>query len=298
LAGRGYLVHTFFGGKHRLFNRFLKSLDLSPSDPESLFQMNCVNNLLTNVLNAKAPFGGLGEPPQGGLGRAPFFALDLNRMIGEAPLSELDVNFPVEGLEHLHSAMQGGGGVILVSSHGTAARRVAHRLLARRLGIDKIQTISHNAPFREGSFKDVPVHSLPSTVEASLYAEVGLQALRLLQQGRLVLIVADHDTRGPGSTYQIHVGDRSYTIKGGFAELALDTGAMVLPHFGRYLEDGRLLLTILPPLSVGNGTRAEQINSMVRQYEAFVNDALRRHPEMVDWHIMADHLRRHHLVTA
>ena len=72
----------------------------------------------------------------------------------------------------------------------------------------------------------------------------------------------------------------------------MNTGAQVVPAFGRFDEAGRLWLEFLPPLEVPAGTREVQVQSLMDQYARFVNEAIRKHPEMLFWKRMVTHLNR------
>ena len=108
-------------------------------------------------------------------------------------------------------------------------------------------------------------------------------------------MVSDTFAPGPGRTYHIRIGDRRYEVKPGFAELALNTGAAVIPVFGRFIERSRLLLEFRPALEAGAGTREQQIQSLITQFEQFANQTLRQYPDMVLWKRMAVHLKRSRL---
>jgi hypothetical protein len=280
-AGRPYVWGLVYWWKGRLFHRFLRSVGLPSPDPQ-LFRRAVANNLLFKLVERKRPF-------RGPAGQA--FSLDRRRLMESAPLSDVEALFPVTGLEHLESALQAKRGVILISVHGSAESRVAHRMLARRLGGVKPQVIAHNLAVDDSTFsghRDL----MPPVVAGAVYAEVAFYGQKLLQQGRIIHIGGDTFAEGPGRTFSIPVGDRLYEVKPGFAELALNTGASVIPSFGRFLEDGRLLLELLPPFDPGRGPRDEQIQNLIGQYTAFVNMVLKKYPEALFWKRLRVHLSR------
>jgi len=292
VADRAYLRKTIFFDHRRLFRRWLASLNLVPENPEALQRMYIANNLLFRLLDALSPFR---EPRTDLLegGAAPLFFRERRTLIDETPIDQLDDQFPIEGLLHLQEAIRRGLGVILVSLHGMAGNsRTAQRILARRLGIAPIHTVTYNAPFEDGDFDEADRDRLSAAVASSLSGEVALQGERLLEHGAVIHIIPDFDRRVPGPTYRITVGNSTFAIKAGFAHLALNTGASVLPVFGRFLENGRLVLSILPALETPQGARDDQIHSLIEQYEAFVNAALRNHPEMMTWEWLRQHFGR------
>jgi len=96
---------------------------------------------------------------------------------------------------------------------------------------------------------------------------------------------------GPGQTYAVVIGDREYLLKPGFAELALNTGAPVIPVYGSLEHGLRTRIDFWPPLDPGRGTRDEQIERLMKLYEAFVNERIRKQPESITWKKMRNHLK-------
>ena len=92
------------------------------------------------------------------------------------------------------------------------------------------------------------------TAAFTMNAEIALYGQKILQEGGVVNFASDtKDVRG--RTYKVSMGNRLYQIKGGFAEMALNTGAIVIP-FNRYcLPDGRVQMEFFPPLQPGDGPR-------------------------------------------
>jgi hypothetical protein len=130
---------------------------------------------------------------------------------------------------------------------------------------------------------------MPADVAGAVYGELAYHRQTLLRSGAIVHVAGDTFAPGPGMTYLVRIGDRRYELKAGFAELALNTGASVIPSCARFLEDGRLLHLLLPPLDAGRGTREQQIQHLLDQYAAYVTDEHRAHPAMT-WKRMWNHL--------
>jgi lauroyl/myristoyl acyltransferase len=284
-------VNAVYRRQQALFLRFLDSLGLPRDRRAGLFRSNLINNLLLKVTQARGSFSGLRK-----YGKDRFttpLVLERKKFIYEAPLESLEEEFPMEGYEGLRQAYQAGRGVILLSFHGTPLSLHVTRLLARKLGSPKIQTISHNSPLWQSALHDVGKDNLPSALAASLYAEAAYHGLQLLQQGSVgsvVQILADKFAKAPGRTYLIPIGDRAYTIKTGFAELSLNTGAPLIPFYAMFLEDGRLKTILQTPLDPGPGDREQQIESLVHQYGRFMDSTLRNHPEILSWVKIRNHL--------
>lgn len=293
IAARTSIRTIFFRKQELEFVRFVSSLGLVPEDRNDALRASLVNNVLFNVVEARPPFGEAALRDGPGASSLLQWGTERRRLIEEAPAEELDQRFPIEGIQYLQEAMRKRRGVVLLSIHGTAgANRVALRILARRCGLPPIETISQTAALRDFTENAATWDRLPAAVAASLSAEVALQGQGLLRQGAVIHIAGDGGRRGPGRTYSMRVGDRIYAIKAGFAQLALENDADVLPICGRFTQDGRMQLSILPPLQARGGSRDDQVASLIQQYEDFANSAMRRHPEMVVWARMAKHLRQ------
>jgi phosphatidylinositol dimannoside acyltransferase len=101
------------------------------------------------------------------------------------------------------------------------------------------------------------------------------------------------DTSDPyGHSHQIALAGRAYQIKSGFAELALNTGAKIIPHFGGCLADGRPQLNLLPPFDPGDGDRGKQVENLIRQYASFINEVWANSPEVIHWKRIKIHFSR------
>lgn len=212
----------------------------------------------------------------------------LAKLVVATPLEQLNENFPVNGLIHLQNALQEGKGVILLSFHGvmTPTRFLT---LEQRIGM-KVFTISYRTPL-EQSGHNKNSQELTNSIGSTMNAEIALFGQRQLQQGGIVNIIGD--TSDPyGQAHQITLGGRAYRIKSGFAELALNTGAKIIPHFGGSLADGRPELNLLPPLDPGNGSRSEKIEKLVRDYTAFINHVWVTRPEVLRWMKIKKHFSR------
>jgi KDO2-lipid IV(A) lauroyltransferase len=239
------------------------------------------------VMEGWAPFRAVRALPRS----SSRFSLDRHRLIEATPVDRLDEQFPVDGLRYLRNAHQLGRGVILLAFHGTPAHRVAIQILGRRLGGLQIQTISHNTPLRESSLQEIRKDEVPSEMAAGLYAQVAYHGQQLLRHGNVIHIAPDRSAAAPGPMYQFVIGDREYTIKTGFAELALNTGAAVIPIYGRYLADCRLQTILLPPLDSGAGARQAQVANLLQQYAQFMESIIRENPEILSWLKIGNHFR-------
>ena len=282
LAARRGLAALVFRSQQRMFERFLLSVGVPAGHAAQRFRNNIVANLWKVLLQQGHLFGAHKEST---------FIRALQQMLESAPVSELDMHFPVDGLHHLEGAFAAGRGVVLVCLHGASEGPFVTRLLSRRLGGEPIQTLSHRLAYEASAFRDYR-HLLPSALAGSMYAELAYYAQLLLEAGKIVRLFSDHLGPGPGDPYEFNVGDRLYQMKPGFAELALNTGAAVIPTFGRVDAQGRLHLVLRPPLDPGTGDHREQLRWLSDQFAAFMNYVVATYPETLQWEMMKNHLRR------
>jgi len=211
-------------------------------------------------------------------------------LLDAIPVGQMSEHFPISGAEYVKQAYERGKGVILLTFHGTpnGHRRWA---LERFLGVEKIPTISWRAPAKQSQYRDAMYHR-PETVASTMNSEIAFYGQRLLQEGRIINIAADASDNY-GTRYRVKLAGREYQVKSGFAELALNTGAAIIPHYTTCLPDGRVQLNLLKPLEAGEGDRDEKIERLIGEYFAFINDVWVTHPEAIRWDRMKGHYSRH-----
>ena len=276
------LTRILLWRKRRLFRRYLLSIGLQGDEAAKVFHRNVATNLLFHVFGAGRLFRH---------GGTSVFEADRGALLESAPLDVLAQRCLVNGMPLLEEARSRGRGVILLSFHGTAWGRFARRALSRFLSDAPIQAIALRMAENQTEYRGRR-DLMPDAVAGSLYAELGVHAQTLLRQGGLLHMNNDTSGHGPGRRYDLDLGDRRHSIRAGFAELAINTGAAVLPIYARFLEDGSLQIEIQPAFTVPRGTREQQVLALVAQYGDFINVALKQHPEMMLWKKMRHHLRR------
>jgi amino acid adenylation domain-containing protein len=278
--------------RHRkaLFRQWLCDL----SDISSEVQGNFELNLLTNMF-FRMPRSVLGRDKNATVEishykSSPYlFWRSLGEKIENSTIQQLEEGFPISGLDYLAEAYQKGKGVILVSYHGTP-HPGGFLPLSKVLGLDWIPTISYQIAIRRSKYQ-ANREEISGTAAATLNAEIALFGQKKLQEGKIVSYFSDtNDTRG--RTYNVSMGGRAYQMKAGLAEMALNTGAAIIP-FSRYcLPDGRIQMEFLPELQAGDGNRQDQVTKIIQDYAAFIEQSWRRHPEGASWIKMRRHLER------
>ena len=282
LASQRWVQAGVYRRQRGLFRRFAASMGLPHRQAAARFGASVVANLTMKLDQGREPLKG---------SRRSRLRRERRGLVGDLPLERLDAVFPLKGFEHLQAAHSAGRGVILVGLHGTALHAGAKQAIARRTGLDSIPTIARRMPHQQSYLWGAGFgHRVPVDVRDALQAEIAFHGQQLLRQGRIVQILPDVIGGGPG-TLPVIIGDRVYSLRPGFAELALNTAAAVVPAFGRFLEDGRLLTEFRSPLEAGQGTREQQVRSLLQAYAAFVTDVCRHMPEIVLWKKMRNHLK-------
>ncbi len=187
------------------------------------------------------------------------------RRAGRSPWDEIRPWFPITGVEHLHKALSAGLGVVLVNAHFGGGRLVP--LVLVRAGYE-VLTIEYRHILSdvgaEVDLAGLTVVELRNTFKA----RAAIQAVRRLREGKIVHLAGDgFDTKAVDSV-RLEFFGRRRLLAIGFAEMALETGAAVLPLFAPFDDRGRVHVEILEPLDPGGETldRGQRIDGMVRQY--------------------------------
>ena len=280
----------FYSRRYDLFATWLKDIQGNSDNADELFQRSMVTNLNYRLRlfknNKKADKTLRDSDIQSEIAElkssTSIYWSSLGELIESTISDEFDKFFPIVGLHHLTDAISMGKGVILLSFHGVMAP-LRFLPLKWRLGID-ITTISYQIALAQSNLAKDALNSGP--IRSTMNAELALFGHRILQNGGVINILGD-SSDPYGKEYQITVGGRAYPIKTGFAELAINSGAIVLPHFGRVLPDGRPEMIILPPLE-----DSETIEQLMQQYQAFINDVWIHYPEVVRWVKIQNHYKK------
>lgn len=174
--------------------------------------------------------------------------------------------FSARGVEHVTGALAAGRRVLVANSHYGAAQCVP--LMLARLGL-RLHSVECCDPFRALGLERPPTLSVISTADHFL-ARVAVEARRALLEQGLICIAADGYVTQRGLTLPFH--GRARTFAAGFAELALDADAVVVPASAPIDDRGRVALTIAPPLVEPDRSapRAERRRALIEQYATWL----------------------------
>lgn len=188
----------------------------------------------------------------------------------------------VDGLHHLHDALDTGRGVILALPHvgnweaaGLRASAEDARVLAvaEELGNERI--VQWFIRMRNLMEIDVLVARRGSRVTAEL--------LKRLQAGGVVALPSDRDIKGRGVEVEFF-GERT-TLPAGPSALAERTGAVLLPVATFFGSGGTFAFEVHAPLEIASGdTREERVAGTAQSLAHAFEDIIRREPEQ--WHLV------------
>ncbi len=211
-------------------------------------------------------------------------------ILNEAPDSEVEAFFPVTGMDHVTNARQQGRGVILMSYHNSITRLSSY-VSKCRLGLDALQTISTvDAEKRSPYWDEIRSHKINPAIVQGLHAGAAFQGQQQLARGEIVTMLSDQNQKPNPGTFHANVAGHRYRLKSGFADLALLTGATIIPQMTRVTREGKILTNFLLPFEIHGEDRQAQLDSLTRQYANFLTYCWQTAPETFFWGIVTKHL--------
>jgi KDO2-lipid IV(A) lauroyltransferase len=180
----------------------------------------------------------------------------------------------IDGLEHLIKARDSGRGAIVVGAHagnpemsvqGLAAEGVLFFALAETLQPPALFAFTNKLRMVHGHiYREISVGALRETV-------------RRLKEGGLVAILVDRDVTNSGVPMEFFGEVTDMPL--GAIELAMRTGADVMPAFSTRLPGYRFRASIHPPINlIRTGDFEADVRANARQVLNLLEDQLRAHP--------------------
>lgn len=175
----------------------------------------------------------------------------------DGPAAAVEARIVVDGWPHVAQAQAAGRGTLFVLSHyGLTRAFIAY--MARRGFNGPVLRMQAGTRMKAAGVALTPQNQLLQTARDLAAAQQALAA------GGSAMIVADGGLGRAGVTRPFYGQQRLFRT--GFAELALISGAAVLPVSAVTDDGGRLLITIFPPLAVPDGPHAAQVAALIAQY--------------------------------
>jgi KDO2-lipid IV(A) lauroyltransferase len=192
----------------------------------------------------------------------------------------------VVGWEYFEDCRRDDAGLILLPVH-TQFSRLVVRYLRHRGHVGLMLGLTDETLDRMG-------FTTPSAKQFELARQMHA-AKHLLRRGGIVFNAPD-SPQHLDSSRSVEFFGRQRKLATGFAELALTTGAHVVPLAHRFSPRGFFILEFGAPFhALGPpSTHDERVDSLVGQYAGFLRDHWRRYP----WDIQWGQLRRHGLLPA
>ena len=258
------------------FNRWLDVLEYQ-TDPAAAFSRFIIADLTHSFGWIKnydpLPRVGNGQPPTSN--QTVFVRSLLEKLKTVTKEEDLDW-IPINGFHHFRSAIEDGNGVILLSLHSNV-RFDLSPIIEKLAGIPPMITVSFNLG-KFGKYGKDPSKAGYFDLVAS-NAEVAADALNHLRAGRVLQIFSDtQDSRTKNYTADLLGKPRNF--KAGFAELAVKTGAAIIPTYNYIDDQNRVSRAFLPPLHSDQSSYDGKILDMVEQYARFIESSWKNHPEI------------------
>lgn len=153
------------------------------------------------------------------------------------------------GGEHLAAALVTGRPIVLVGTH-TAIRNTALKLVIEQQAMRPLWTLDYTP--------SGPLDAITKVMTAH----------ERLRQGGLVLVTGDGAQGKQG--IELPIGGQRWLFRVGGAELALDTGAILLPVFNTLVHSGHITVSFFAPFATTAQTRPRQVEELTRQYAALL----------------------------
>lgn len=191
--------------------------------------------------------------------------------------AEIRKNIRIEGVKHIDSAQKKGKGVLLLTGHVgnwemslfiTDLTPYCITGVYKKLKIPAVERyVLEKRQSRGGR-----MYALKEAVSGILYE---------LDQGNLMGLLMDQNARGKG-VFVDFFGKKASSNKG-LAQLALSTGAPVVPYFV-VKKDGGYVVEVLPEVKLINtGDFEADTLSNTAQYNKIIEDFIRRYPDQWLW---------------
>jgi KDO2-lipid IV(A) lauroyltransferase len=200
---------------------------------------------------------------------------DLTKL-SKMDLKNLEGQVKIEGIPHLTEAVNNGKGVIIATAHLGNFEFSAHVLAAQGFEmLILIEDFDDSNPFLRklaGLRRGAGVRIFPVDM-------TGLkECLKTLRRGGIVTMVCDRDIQGNGVKTPFFGEETAFPV--GVVDLALRTGASVVPIFGLRGPKNTTSIFIEPPLNLTDHENPDQATrANLEVLVAVLEKYIRKYPE-------------------
>lgn len=180
----------------------------------------------------------------------------------------------VVGWDHFQRLREEGRGIIIATAHLGNIDLAVQVVAARSIGLVVLAEPLHPAYlFRlvRGFKESMGLSFLPVSVSSLKIA------MRALKEGGVVAVASDRDVLGKGVRMSFFAEETILPV--GAVDLAMKTGAAILPAFSARLPDGRFEIRIEPPIMVDASRNHNGAKEASEQIVAYIEKHIRRNPE-------------------
>jgi lauroyl/myristoyl acyltransferase len=183
-------------------------------------------------------------------------------------------NMTFHGLEHLTGALAAGRGVIIASAHYGNPE-----LAVQAMSILGVTVLAFVEPLEPRRYADL-MQELRSS-QGHIYRPIGFstikEALRYLRQGGVVVIVSDRDIQKTGPMLPLFGVETRVPV--GPVQLAVHTGAQIIPAFMRRRDGDQCDVYLEPPLAlVTTGDEKEDLRVNTLALLSYIERYVREDP--------------------
>ncbi|WP_371879049.1 phosphopantetheine-binding protein [Candidatus Chloroploca mongolica] len=278
-CGRSWVQALLYPQESRLVRRFAESMGTPVGRVDREVRLSLASDvILRGYITETRSHAKTGQPKS-------VLITELVEALQSEPESSQSCQFfSVDGLGHLTQAIQTGNGVIAVGVHSPTRYAIWHYL--------PFWSVPQTALSRQDYQRRIQsLHLYGNHVWGAARSTAARDALKTLAQGGLVFIAGDEQNAEKG--VPVTIGNRLHRLTPGFAELALISGASIVPIYTTLLRDGRICILISPPLVWKHSrNRNKEIEAIMCAYGRVQTETWRQMPSEVSKGIMAQHLRQ------
>ncbi|MEN8223762.1 MAG: hypothetical protein ABFS05_00245 [Bacteroidota bacterium] len=263
-----YARNEYFRKKVHLINTFLQETGIKESNPE----------LISKMLNA--------------------FFLKKWRVMAMSNLSDRKFKkyIHINNLDIFQEHYEKGRGVIMLGSHvGLAEIAIS---MFPRMGYKEFHTIVGVGAANSLKFTGINQHRKSNPLVFDSFSDADLfklmiKAKHVLEEGGIIHVLGD-GYHGKSSITFPFIG-KLRGFRGSYAELALSTGAEIMPLFIMPGKHGQITVDIRRPLDKGkeDQSRKDRTEHIINQYVNQLAEEWKNKPEYINWGHMEKYL--HHV---